>query len=251
MEYGVFSHKGKNRKTNQDYYFAPDTKEADLSFIMVADGMGGHNAGDLASRLTVEYVTNCLKKEYSKKVDKKTLIGIIYDSINEANKRIYTMAKEDEHLHGMGTTLTLAVFKDKMVYIAHIGDSRCYIIRGKDVRQVTRDHSLVQELVDNGSITMDQMLGHPKKNLITRALGTEGKIKVDIFEEKLEPEDIILLCTDGLINYVKLDLLISDLANDLSPCSLVKTLGEKALEAGGKDDITIVAAKYTSHKKER
>ncbi|HZK35066.1 MAG TPA: Stp1/IreP family PP2C-type Ser/Thr phosphatase [Bacillota bacterium] len=251
MEYDAYSHKGTQRKSNQDYYYMPGAEYSKYGYIMVADGMGGHNAGDLASRLTVEYVSKYLHKKYTDKVDKKTLMGIIYKSIEGANKRIYALSKEEDHLDGMGTTLTLAAFIDNTVYIAHVGDSRCYLIRDKKVKQITRDHSLVQELVDNGSITPDQMIGHPKKNVITRALGTEDKIRIDVFEEKLDIGDTILLCTDGLVNYVNLDDFIGSTPGDLSLDVLVNTLGDKALDAGGRDDITIVAARYTCHDKER
>ncbi|HOB20563.1 MAG TPA: SpoIIE family protein phosphatase, partial [Candidatus Atribacteria bacterium] len=150
-----------------------------------------------------------------------------------------------------GTTLTMAVFAHGLVYIAHIGDSRCYIIKGNEVRQITRDHSLVQELLDNGSITADEMSVHPNRNIITRALGTEETLKIDLFEETISEGDIVILCSDGLSNYVKLDEELSNISGDLPVCELVKELGAKALAAGSTDDITIVAARYTGCEKER
>jgi protein phosphatase len=141
------------------------------------------------------------------------------------------------------------VFDEDRFHVAHIGDSRCYLIRNGIVRQITRDHSLVQELLDHGSITKHEMNIHPKRNVITRALGTEDKLRIDCFEEILQSGDIILLCTDGLINYVDLEKVAADLPQNISMVQLAEMLGKEALAAGGSDDITITAARYTGMEK--
>ncbi len=251
MEYGAFTCKGSQRKSNEDYYYIPEPDRTGCEFIIIADGMGGHNAGDLASRTAVELISSYLCEKAKDHKDKKLLVESMYQAITEANKKIYDMSKSDERLLGMGTTLTMAVFAHGLVYIAHIGDSRCYIIKGNEVRQITRDHSLVQELLDNGSITADEMSVHPNRNIITRALGTEETLKIDLFEEIISDGDIVVLCSDGLSNYVKLDEEFRNISGDLPVCELVKELGAKALAAGSTDDITIVAARYTGYEEER
>jgi len=245
MEYGAFSHKGLQRRSNEDHYYIPKEENEKPALLIVADGMGGHNAGDLASRIAVEYVTEYFLKSSMDFSSSEDLIKAINQSIEEANEKVYNLSMTDIHFSGMGTTLTMAVFDNDHIHVAHIGDSRCYLLRHGLARQITRDHSLVQELLDNGSITRDEMDIHPKKNVITRALGTEDKLKVDFFEETLEEGDIVLLCTDGLINYVNIEEYAKILPQNISMAEMTEILGNEALAAGGSDDITIVAARYT------
>jgi serine/threonine protein phosphatase PrpC len=244
MEYSAFSHKGLQRKSNEDYYYVSDGNH-DTVFMIVADGMGGHNAGDLASKLAVEHVAAYFTQKDKQLLSADELIQSLVISIEEANEQVYQLSQSSTQLSGMGTTFTMAVFHKNSIYVAHVGDSRCYLIREETVRQITRDHSLVQELLDNGSITEDEMGLHPKRNIITRALGTDDKLKIDCFEEILQEGDIVLLCSDGLTNYVNLEQCFKKLSRDIAMDELVHTLGKKALDAGGADDITITAARYT------
>jgi|LFRM01.2.fsa_nt_gb protein phosphatase len=248
MEYGAFSHKGLQRKSNEDYYYIPENEDKP-AIMMVADGMGGHNAGERASRLAVEYVVAYFEKNKDNLKYTEELIQAIQDSIEQANEHVLDLSRTEERFSGMGTTLTLVVFDEDRFHVAHIGDSRCYLIRNGIVRQITRDHSLVQELLDHGSITKHEMNIHPKRNVITRALGTEDKLRIDCFEEILQSGDIILLCTDGLINYVDLEKVAADLPQNISMVQLAEMLGKEALAAGGSDDITITAARYTGMEK--
>ncbi len=244
MEYSAFSHKGLQRKSNEDYYYISDGSQ-DTVFMIVADGMGGHNAGDTASKLAVEHVAAYFTVKRGEPITAIDLISSLMASIEEANEQVYQLSQSSPQFSGMGTTFTIAVFHEKSFYVAHVGDSRCYLIRDETVRQITRDHSLVQELLDNGTITEEQMGLHPKRNIITRALGTEDKLKIDCFEETLKAGDIVLLCSDGLTNYVSLEECFKELPRGIAMDELVQTLGNKALDAGGADDITITAARYT------
>ena len=251
MEYGAYSHKGLHRKSNEDYYYIPNNERSGPNIIIVADGMGGHNAGELASRMTVEYISSYFLEHFSQIHTTDELINAMHQSIQDVNNRAFILSGTDENLSGMGTTLTMAVFWEDKVHVAHVGDSRCYLLSDNNVKQITRDHSLVQELLDNGSITHDEMDIHPKKNVITRALGTEDRLKIDCFEETVTDGDTILLCTDGLINYINVEVYGKDIPSDISVEKLVEILGNEALTAGGADDITVVAARYSSEREKR
>ncbi|HHU49756.1 MAG: Stp1/IreP family PP2C-type Ser/Thr phosphatase [Caldicoprobacterales bacterium] len=249
MEYGAFSHKGLQRKSNEDYFYIPDNSHDRPAIMIIADGMGGHKAGECASKLAVEHVAAYFEKNRDSLQYTEELIQAIQHSIEQANEQVLDLSRSEERFSGMGTTLTMVVFEKDRFHVAHIGDSRCYLIRDGLVRQITRDHSLVQELLDHGSITKDEMDIHPKKNVITRALGTEDKLRIDCFEEILQAGDIVLLCTDGLINYIDLEKYAADLPKNVSMAQLAEMLGKEALAAGGSDDITITAARYTGFEK--
>ncbi|HHT66402.1 MAG TPA: Stp1/IreP family PP2C-type Ser/Thr phosphatase [Clostridiales bacterium] len=245
MEYAAYSHKGLQRKSNEDYFYIPGNGQDQLAMMIVADGMGGHKAGELASKLAVEHIAAYFDQNKSSLLHSEELVQAIQHSIEQANEQVFDLSRSEEQFSGMGTTLTLVVFDEDRLHVAHIGDSRCYLIQQGCVRQITRDHSLVQELLDHGSITKDEVDIHPKKNVITRALGTDDKLRIDYFEEILQEGDIVLLCTDGLINYVNLEEQVTDLPHNISMTNLTEMLGNKALALGGSDDITIAAARYT------
>jgi len=253
MEYGAYTHQGLQRKSNEDHYYIPSRDGQDTSFEMmiVADGMGGHNAGGLASRIAVEYVYTHIDEHKAQIESSPDLMRVVNQAIQEANQRILGLSMSDSRFSGMGTTLTMAVFEKDRFFAAHVGDSRCYLIRDGVARQITKDHSLVQELVDNGSITQDEMDMHPKKNVITRALGTDQRLRIDFFEEKLLKGDIVLLCTDGLTNYVNLQEYADSFTSNMTMEDLASLLGKEALNAGGSDDITITAARFSGKQGER
>ncbi|NLX70395.1 MAG: Stp1/IreP family PP2C-type Ser/Thr phosphatase [Clostridiales bacterium] len=243
--FSAYSHPGKVRKTNEDYFYVPTEQAAVKNLIMVADGMGGHNAGDIASRMVVESIL----EHYAENADKITSLeqakALLMNSIQNANEKVYRMSATREEYEGMGTTLTLAYFYDNRACIGHVGDSCAYLIRDRGVSKITRDHSLVQELLENGSITQDEVSNHPQKNIITRALGTNESVNVDYYEITLQENDIILLCTDGLVNHVdiadNIEIFYSlDLLDEIT-----LTLGKKALDGGGIDNVTVVVAKYS------
>ncbi|MBE6082438.1 MAG: Stp1/IreP family PP2C-type Ser/Thr phosphatase [Tissierellaceae bacterium] len=242
MEVGVYTHKGRIRENNQDSYYLSTDNEIPL--YVVADGMGGHKAGEVASAMAVEIVEDVfLKSQDLLKKKDANIPGLIKKTIEEANREIFHKSLSSEECNGMGTTITLAYFASERLYIGHIGDSRAYIIRNKEIRQLTEDHSLVAEMVKNGSISKEEAQTHPQKNIITRALGTSENIQIDIIIEELIDKDIILLCTDGLTNMITEKEIIEILlaGDNLQKCC-EKLVGE-ANSRGGYDNITAIAVR--------
>jgi serine/threonine protein phosphatase PrpC len=247
LEYGGCSHKGMARKSNEDFYYIPSEGQ-NQNLAMIADGMGGHNAGEIASSMAVETVLEYFLNNWDS--DSKDPIGLIEEAIETSNHILFNLAESNDAYKGMGTTLVLAYFYEGKVYLGHVGDSRGYLIRNGEITQLTKDHSLVQELLDNGTITSEEVEKHPQKNIITRALGTEETIEIDCHQIPLEAGDIILLCTDGLILHVDLKQKIELLESSHSMQELAYELVDLALGEGGLDDITVVAIKYSGMVKE-
>lgn len=248
-EYGGCSHRGKVRKTNEDYYYIPQNGE-DRNLAMIADGMGGHNAGELASRMAVETILDNFPSGRTGDMVPDEIMGTIRETIEITNKKVYEYSITHDECQGMGTTLVLAILVEGNLYLGHIGDSRAYIVRDRKVCQITKDHSLVQELLDKGTITQDEVANHPQKNVITRALGTEDTIEVDLYELPLMDGDIVLLCTDGLTLHVDLSEEIEVFESGYSMDELADSLVHKAITGGGLDNITVVAIKYSRRVKE-
>ena len=189
---------GMVRQVNQDYVYTTDNPIGPLpNLFVVADGMGGHKAGDYASKYTVEVMKRELAQSEEKDVEKA-----LVSAIEKANREIIKKASEDEHLKGMGTTVVAATIVDHMMYFANVGDSRLYLIN-QGITQLTKDHSLVEEMVRLGGIKPEEAKHHPDKNIITRAIGAKNNVDVDFYEHRLKRGDIILMCTDGLSNMVE------------------------------------------------
>ena len=189
---------GMVRQVNQDYVYTTDNPIGPLpNLFVVADGMGGHKAGDYASKYTVEVMKKELAQSEEKDVEKA-----LVSAIEKANREIIKKASEDEHLKGMGTTVVAATIVDHMMYFANVGDSRLYLIN-QGITQLTKDHSLVEEMVRLGGIKPEEAKHHPDKNIITRAIGAKNNVDVDFYEHRLKRGDIILMCTDGLSNMVE------------------------------------------------
>lgn len=189
---------GKRRSANQDFVYASDQPVGNLSnMLIVADGMGGHNAGDLASRYTVESMV-----DYIEKAVEKRPIPLLAEAIHHANELVVEKAKSDKALEGMGTTVVAATVQENYLYVANVGDSRLYLI-DQEIEQITRDHSLVEEMIRVGELQRKDAKSHPDRNIITRAVGVRTPVKIDFFDIKLEPGDVILLCSDGLTNMVE------------------------------------------------
>ena len=189
---------GQKRKMNQDYVFVSEGPVGNLpNLFTVADGMGGHNAGDYASSHAVRILVDEIREDAD-----YNPVKVIRHAIEAANTEIRNRAQEDENLRGMGTTMVVATIVDQYAYVANVGDSRLYVIQD-GIRQVTRDHSLVQEMVRMGEISEAEARNHPDKNIITRALGAEKTVDVDFFDLKLEKGCTILMCSDGLSNMVE------------------------------------------------
>lgn len=233
---------GMVRKINQDYIFSSENAVGNFpNLFLVADGMGGHQAGDYASRVCVETIVDSIKNSYL-----RTEIGILEEAIKNANRRIHTDALSNSELKGMGTTLVAAVItRDDVLYVANIGDSRLYIVNRQEIKQITEDHSYVEELIRKGEIRRSEARNHPKKNVITRAIGTSSRVIVDYFEVPLRDGDKILLCSDGLSNMVEdreLQYIIESYSDETEIA--VKELVKRANENGGKDNISTILIKF-------
>lgn len=240
MRVGAISHIGKVRDINEDNYC---TLEKDYNLFIVADGMGGHNAGEVASLMAIDHIKDHITKYISINMEEQSIKGIIYEAFNRANEKIYIHAKENLSCDGMGTTATLVLKANSTLYIGHVGDSRAYIIRNGRIEQITEDHSLVAELVRSGSITETEAMKHPQKNVITRALGTNENIKVDIFTIDFHPLDILVLCTDGLSNFVdqyEIEEVVLEFEDSNEACERLVSMANKR---GGYDNITVLVAK--------
>jgi len=228
---------GLVRKANEDNFLTDKNR----GLFVVADGMGGHEAGELASSMAIKTLDGFLTPEV---IAAQKSSGLC-QAIQKANELIYHESKINNSCAGMGTTITAALFVDDILYVAHIGDSRAYLIRDKNIRLLTKDHSLVAELLRQGELTEKEAYHHPHRNVLTRALGTEKEVEIDLNEFQVKPGDLILLCTDGLYNLVQDQEILQEITvngSDLkrSVNQLVKT----ALERGGADNITVVLVSY-------
>lgn len=226
---------GAKRQTNQDYVFCSMQPVGSLpNLFIVADGMGGHKAGDLASRYTVEEFLEIVRNS---KADNP--ITVIEEAVTKANLMLIQKSKESIDYEGMGTTLVVATIIGRSVYIANVGDSRLYLINN-EIQQITRDHSLVEEMISLGEIDRKKARTHEKKNIITRAIGVDSEVVADFFEIDYSDGDIILMCSDGLSNMIDDDeiKLIVNQGTDLS--EITNKLIETANRNGGRDNISVV-----------
>ena len=222
---------------NQDFVYASDQPVGNLSnLFIVADGMGGHNAGDLASRYTVETMV-----DYIEGASEKRPIPLLEAAVQEANKKVMEKSLADRSLEGMGTTVVAATVHGNCLYVANVGDSRLYLM-DDGIQQITRDHSLVEEMVRAGEIGREEARTHPEKNIITRAVGVKNKIRVDFFDVALNPGDIILLCSDGLTNMVEDQDILRAVKKEASLEAAAHKLVSMANRNGGKDNISVVLA---------
>ncbi|MCB2307995.1 Stp1/IreP family PP2C-type Ser/Thr phosphatase [Clostridium estertheticum] len=231
---GVLSDVGNVRKINEDSVGYLESSDYDI--YIVADGMGGHNAGEVASDIAIKVIMEYIKNNHKGRELKK----VLSEGIKSANKEIYDMASQNDSLKGMGTTITICIRKQNEMVVANVGDSSCYIIDSKrELVKVTRDHSLVQQLLDNGSITEEKARNHPNKNIITRALGTNELVEVDLFDLDLTNVIKCILCTDGLTNDVTYsemyDIIVGN-DNDTS----CKKLVDLSKFNGGRDNISVI-----------
>lgn len=226
---------GQRRSTNQDFVYASEEPVGNLpNLFVVADGMGGHRAGDFASRYTVEVILKGVRADRE-----RNPIRIIRKAIETANLKVLEKANSSDELAGMGTTVVAATVIGHYIYVANVGDSRLYLIRDT-IEQITKDHSLVEEMVRIGEINREQARNHPDKNIITRAVGVSSRVRIDFFDIKLEHGDIILMCSDGLSNMIEDDEIerIIKEGSDLPEIAL-ELIGE-ANQNGGKDNIAVV-----------
>lgn len=232
---------GVLRTMNQDYCFSSDTAIGRLpNLYIVCDGMGGHKAGEYASRYTVERIIASVSR--SKAEDP---IRILKAAIHKANEILVVESQEDKEKQGMGTTVVAATVIDNKMYVANVGDSRLYVINDT-IEQITNDHSYVEEMIRIGKIKREDARKNEKKNLITRAVGAAEKIKADFFEVELRENDTILLCSDGLSNMVTDKIIYQIVKSSNKVDSIAKTLVEEANKNGGTDNITVIVIKQDS-----
>lgn len=226
---------GKTRSINQDYVYCTSKPVGKLpNLYIVADGMGGHKAGDLASRFSVQTFIENVRASGN-----DNPITIISDAIKYTNTKLVELAATSADYTGMGTTFVAATIVGTSVYVANVGDSRLYVL-GDELRQITRDHSLVEEMVSNGTIDRAQARTHEKKNVITRAIGGSDEIMADFFEVELNKGDIIFMCSDGLSNMLEDSQIASILNSKKEINERAETLVDVANEHGGKDNISII-----------
>ena len=226
------------RTMNQDYFFTSDAPVGNLpNLFIVSDGMGGHKAGEYASRYTVERVVASSSRNTS-----KNPVKVLREAIEKANEILVQEAGSDESKQGMGTTIVAATIAKKKMCVANVGDSRLYVI-SDTIRQITKDHSYVAEMVRRGKVDPKDASMHPDKNIITRAVGASDKIQTDFFEVDLEEGDMILLCSDGLTNMVTDDEICRIIREASGVEEAGKALVDEANKNGGSDNITVVLVK--------
>jgi len=230
---GLLSDIGNMRKLNEDYlgYSQDENKR----FYVIADGMGGHNAGEVASKIAVDTIIDYINS--IKNIEDGS--AVLKNAITLANESIYRLAQGNGELSGMGTTITIGLILENSLFVANVGDSSLYILKEDGITKITKDHSLVQQLIDSGSITEKEAKIHPNKNIITRALGTYDVVEVDTFKVDLQGVIKIIMCTDGLSNEVNTsemyDIVLKN-ENDVS----CKKLVELSKQNGGRDNISVI-----------
>ncbi|MDD6602939.1 MAG: Stp1/IreP family PP2C-type Ser/Thr phosphatase [Eubacteriales bacterium] len=231
--------KGMVRDSNQDAY-AVGELPGEVAWAVVCDGMGGAAGGNIASTLAVKVISDKITSSYNSKMRDASIKNLLDSAITAANLEVYDMAYSRPELQGMGTTVVAVIVRDNNAYIAHVGDSRAYIATKDSIEQVTVDHSLVQDLVNQGKITAVEAEHHPKKNVITRAVGVDKQVDVDFSEIDLSGDSTLILCTDGLSNYVTTKEMAEDI-NDGQYYAFADRLVKRANHNGGGDNITVVA----------
>jgi len=246
IKIGSATHAGKRRKINQDYlgFCLPKNKSqiSKGSLFVLADGMGGYSGGEIASKMAVEYLIN---NYYTNKNNK--LIYLLRDLFRETNQNIFDLSQKVPALTGMGTTLTAVIVKNQKLYCAHVGDSRVYLISSNKMIQLTPDHSYVADLIRSGSITKEEAKNHPKRNIITRAVGADIKLKVDMIQKRInfQKTPYLLICCDGLYREVSEDLIIKTVFSLRDPQSICDKLVMIANENGGSDNISVIVVLLT------
>ena len=233
IEYSARSDQGKIRASNEDSYVA----DGEIRVFLVADGMGGHAAGEIASQITASAV----KEMMADRKPEADMEEVLQLAVQSANERVYETQKQKPECRGMGSTLTVLTFLKDRYYLAQVGDSRAYLFRDNALSQLTQDHSVVWSLFESGILTKDELTRHPQKNLITRSIGTHAEVEIDLFEGDTAEGDIYLLCSDGLTDVLSdqdiLDIIID---NNQNPQEIAAKLISEANLGGGPDNVTAV-----------
>ena len=229
---------GKQRETNEDYYYISDVND-DIKVFILADGMGGYNGGEIASRLATTSALSYIKSNFENTPkDKDDILNLVKSAMEYANMVVYEKSKNEQELSEMGTTLEVCLIYNNKVYIGHVGDSRTYRIRKDFIRKLTHDHSYVQKLVKDGTITEEEAENHPKKNMLMKALGCTAFVEPDVTVKGFIKDDIILMCSDGLTNMLS-DEEIFEIIKTQGTLSADKLI-EEANNKGGYDNVTAI-----------
>lgn len=235
------SDKGKVREINEDYFYI-STSLDEVQLYILADGMGGYNGGEIASSLAVQSAKNYIENNFKEtEKDRDSIIQLLGSSMEYANMVVYEKAKENPELQGMGTTLEICLIYNNKVYIGHVGDSRIYRIRKQFIRKLTQDHSYVQKLVKEGTITNEQAAHHPQKNMLMKALGCNAFLEPDVMVKGFLKDDILIICSDGLTNLVDQQTIYEMASKNIEQAT--KDLVNLANDRGGYDNITVVVIK--------
>ena len=235
------SDKGNVRETNEDYFYISNSLDQ-VQLYLLADGMGGYNGGEIASQLAVQTAKNYIENNFKDiEKDRDSIIQLLGSSMEYANMVVYEKAKENPELQGMGTTLEICLIYNNKVYIGHVGDSRVYRIRKQFIRKLTQDHSYVQKLVKDGTITKEEAEKHPKKNMLMKALGCNAFVEPDVSVKGFLRDDILLISSDGLTNMVKQEDIFKIAKGNIEKAPI--RLVDLANENGGLDNITVVIIK--------
>jgi protein phosphatase len=230
---------GRVRQFNEDCYSVGELPNG-VIWAVICDGMGGVSGGNVASQTAVKLIADTISASYQEQMGSRSIKHLLVSAVDNANTRIYDHSLSNEALQGMGTTVVAVLASSSALYIAHAGDSRAYRYSGDRLMQLTKDHSVVQAMVDNGQITADEAKNHPRKNLITRAVGVGDTIDVDYCEEEFSPGDVLLICTDGLTNAVELEV-IEQTIRQAGFYACAEELVALANRNGGPDNVTVVA----------
>ncbi len=231
---------GKVRTNNQDTYFCSILTKEQQAIFVVCDGMGGAQAGNVASELATQVFTEHIKQHIRPQMSRKYMASVLRNAVTFANYETYHKSNSSDEFAGMGTTLVGGILCDDFGLVANVGDSRLYMWNGNTLTRVTKDHSLVEEMLERGEITHEQAQIHPHKNLITRALGTDRKVEADFFDIQNEDPFTLLLCSDGLTNLVSDNEIAQHLAMDESLEDICIKLVDLANSRGGYDNITVL-----------
>ena len=233
---------GRAREINEDGFYITEDQFDKMQLFILADGMGGCNGGEIASNQAITCAKNYIENNFDDTPkDKDSLIQLVASSMEYANMVVYEKSLQDKNLEGMGTTLEVCLIYNNRAFIGHIGDSRIYRIRKDFIRKLTQDHSYVQKLVQEGSITSDEAEHHPKKNMLMKALGCNAFVEPDVMVKGFQKEDILIMCSDGLTNMVELEYINKIVKENFEFAT--QSLVELANKNGGMDNITIITIK--------
>ena len=235
------SDKGNVRETNEDYFYISNSLDQ-IQLFLLADGMGGYNGGEIASQLAIQTAKNYIENNFKDiEKDRDSIIQLLGSSMEYANMVVYEKAKENPELQGMGTTLEICLIYNNKAYIGHVGDSRIYRVIKQFIRKLTQDHSYVQKLVKEGTITKEQAEHHPQKNMLMKALGCNAFVEPDVMVKGFLKDDILIMCSDGLSNMVDQQTIYEMASKNIEQAT--KDLVQLAKDRGGYDNITVVIIK--------